>query len=319
MYIVEKRKLRWDGIGRCALDLPAGKLPSMAQDLLYKLNGGCQPCLPYADKEGTMKRMLIFVVLMMTPAMANGYTIDGNLDDWGIDLSASGADSMGYLDTHLPSGGLDIDYVTEDNADMSLNPDRNDGLWYVGPLYSERNYFDVEAIYFDNDALYAYIAVVTGLPRGGHKYNGHTWMPGDIAIDADNDNSTGEHGYEYGIAIADSTLKLVSGWKEVHYSQADTSNPYQIESGSPGTPIDFAYSGEQNSHYVLEARVPLSALGLSANPWDPVQPLRIHWTMECGNDYLTLEADVNPTPEPATLLLLGSGLLGLCGSQEEED
>jgi len=300
MYIVEKRKLRWDGIGRCALDLPAGKLPSMAQDLLYKLNGGRQPCLPYADKEGTMKRMLIFVVLMMTPAMANGYTIDGNLDDWGIELSASGADIMHYLDNNLPSGGLDIDYVTEDNADITCNPDRGDYYWYVGPLYSYKNYFDVEAIYFDNDALYAYIAVVTGLPPGG--YWGYD--PGDIAIDVNMDNV-----YEYG--IRGQKLWNVREWYEAGHPD---SNPWKIKSGTEKVDAQFVYlTIDQKTHYVLEARVPLSALGLSANPGDPVQPLRIHWTMKCGNDYLTLEADVNPTPEPATLLLLGSGLLGLGG------
>ena len=245
-----------------------------------------------------MGKMLILAVMAMVPAVSSGYTVDGYLDDWGIDLSASGADSMYYLDAHLPSGGLDIDYVTEDNTD------KYKGWVKVGPLYSWRNYFDVEAIYFDNDALYVYIAVVTGLPQGGY----WGYAPGDIAIDADYDPNTGEYGYEYGIDISEGELKYVEDWQEVHYAQARSSNPYRIGSGSTLTSVDIFYGGEQKGHYVLEAKVPLSALGLV-----PSDTLRVHWTMECGNDYLTLDADVNPTPEPATLLLLGSGLLGLGG------
>jgi len=55
---------------------------------------------------------------------ATSYTIDGNVDDWGINLSS--ATSKGYLDTNLPSGGLDIDCVTEDNASTGINPHRSD-------------------------------------------------------------------------------------------------------------------------------------------------------------------------------------------------
>jgi len=56
---------------------------------------------------------------------------------------------------------------------------------------------------------------------------------------------------------------------------------------------------------VLEAAIPLSSLsGLDS-------VVGIHWTMECGNDYLNLDADVNPIPEPATMLMLGTGLIGL--------
>ncbi|OQX02860.1 MAG: hypothetical protein BWK80_57010 [Desulfobacteraceae bacterium IS3] len=36
-----------------------------------------------------------------------------------------------------------------------------------------------------------------------------------------------------------------------------------------------------------------------------------HWAMTCGND--TIEGRIPPTPEPGTMLLLGSGLLGLLG------
>ncbi len=38
-----------------------------------------------------------------------------------------------------------------------------------------------------------------------------------------------------------------------------------------------------------------------------------HWTMSCGNDTVNGNFDVAPVPEPATMLLFGTGLVGLAG------
>ena len=259
--------------------------------------------------------LTIFAVCTSGNRIATAYTIDGLVDDWGIDLSS--ATSKGYLDDNLPSGGWDIEHITEDNADSGKK-------WtYVDPLWSYQNYFDAEAMYFDNDQYFAYIAIIQGLPQDGCNPPGnevggddtYKFKPGDIFIDADYDST-----YEYGIDIStfDSTngtawLVNVSSSNTVYYnSSTSVANPWEIAGFTNKQSIEFVYSDTAiQGHYVLEAAIPLSYLGLSANPGDPIQPLTIHWTQECGNDYLNLDADVNPVPEPATMLLLGSGLIGL--------
>ncbi len=85
--------------------------------------------------------------------------------------------------------------------------------------------------------------------------------------------------------------------------------------------IEFVYGNEIMTHYVMEAKIPLTALGitdLSTNPLKKNYDIWLHWTMECGNDYFNLKGDINPIPEPTTLLLFTAGLPLLAGKMRRK-
>jgi len=254
---------------------------------------------------------------MSTGAFAVSISVDGDVTDWGIDLNY--AVDQGYLDNHLPSSPS-ADVETEDND--AINSDK----WVqVYPGWSYNNDYDAEAIYFDNDSLYGYVAIITGVSPSS------TWPAGDIGFDVDmseyatlydqdGTGSAGDTPYEYGIKLSNKQLYKVSSWYSAHYDgdpspdYAKDSDPWAIMDGTSLGGVDLVYSSCPNGHYVIETKFLLSDLGL--NPGDE---FNIHWTMKCGNDFLTLKAKVDPVPEPGTILLVGTGLLGLAlGSRKRK-
>ena len=255
------------------------------------------------------KALLIALGLILTisgPAYAF-YSIDGDVSDWGINLNE--ASYAGYLNTNTPSG-VNVDYATDDH--------------WGG--YS--NVFDVEAIYFDNDADYAYMAIITGLPQN------YGIKPGDVFFEVGANSNPFGSGYDptdksFAVNVFSENLHSVNTWDETAYSTY--ADPYRMDRDIYGdvTPDntfrlalgdDFIYTSSPiNSHYVMEGKIPLDTLGLSYDGSGD-SDVWIHWSMACGNDYLNMKGDVNPyvVPEPASMILFGSGLLGLAGLRRKK-
>jgi len=241
-------------------------------------------------------RCLLFIAgIFLLIGESFGYVIDGNLSDWGV--------TPGYYNASRWQPNEGVFWIVEDQTGGLRE--------YLGPGYGGQLY-DVEAIYFDYDENNAYIAIVTGFCKSGRDYEDYHFYPGDIAIDFGADGS-----YEYGIRTVGENMgkiyKDVEWTSCVYYSQANPARIY-IPSSSPKgmvneivyTSFDESYHADPDEeywrHYVIETSIPLD---IFEDDWQ--LPLRIHWTITCGNDYL----DLIVTPEPSSIFLLSLGLFGL--------
>ncbi len=247
--------------------------------------------------------VVVFLWGLAAGASAITIRVDGNLfvdegePDWGVDTR-----SFGENDNNWDPGVPGVFVWQEDKVG------ENDG--FVDPGYGGQNY-DVEAVLATFDANYLYVAIATGFPQIGREYRSDWYDAGDIAFDVGADGT-----WDYALVVSNyvdgdnnrgATLGgfyRVTGWQDVYYDQHSISNPFRMASGTLIDTVDFAYEADDPDlpRYIIEAAIPLSFFD------EPFTSIKIHWTMECGNDYGEVVAH---TPEPASILLAGAGLFAV--------
>lgn len=175
---------------------------------------------------------------------------------------------------------------------------------YLGPGYGG-NEFDVEALYIGLDPSYLYLAVITGMPSAGRDgWGGHYtehYDPGDMALDI-----TGDGIYDYAVdvsaggALRSGSLVWENPKLEGNPAWGGVADPFRVTSwANTGALAGYQYDSF-SGRYAIEAKIDRSSIA-------PITgAVKLHWTMGCGNDVGEL---VHPIPEPATLLLLGGGLV----------
>lgn len=238
--------------------------------------------------------------------------IDGNIADWGLQRTGQASD-------WTPNAAVKGHTVEDQTGGTAV---------YLNPGYGGQRY-DAEGIYVTWDTSNLYVLAVTGLPNTlMHNPSGGHYAAGDILLDFGNNGS-----FEYGLVVRNLAGLTVGGVYEVgtlSYGiwsapdvHADASNPspyaVAVKTGSKLGDGQLSYSVIGNNlgmystdtHYAIEAAIPLLALG---DDWGKGLPLSVQWTMYCANDIIstTVTTPAGRVPEPGIPGLVAAVLVAGC-------
>jgi len=289
----------------------------------------------------TLKLVLVvaLMLLVMPQAMALKYTIDGDLSDWGVDLSGN----WSLNETWVPNDG--VKFLVEDNRDprypvSPANPDypytgvhiKGTGSLYEryfeDPVYSSHynsyvyepiggEEWDLEAIYLDEDTDYIYVAVVTSLAPNAKG----DLAPGDLALNLDGDDTTGKYGYEYGVKLGTKTgltqweIGYLPNWTEPRYIPENRPSVFKgylpgghANGTAIGAYVQIPKSDYGEPNYVIEIAIPKDKIGMAGKSlqYDEPFPKIVHITDACGNDRVEF-----PIPEFLSILIPVSIMFGI--------
>ena len=226
------------------------------------------------------------------------------------------------------------DQKSNGSANYGISEDQE-----VEPGMAWNQQWDLEG-FFRNGNMLSMVGGFNFETGGYDRYRNRYWGSGDIFFDVDGtpqygtDSSSGTangnltvnntYGYDFAIRLnfddSGDTFDLYQAGSDAttissYFKQNYSSNPYRMGDGwhtiATGLDFDFLENVDDNSnylngmfkggsHFIVQLALPTELKGFNY----------VHFAEQCGNDSLM---GANPVPEPGTMLLLGTGLIGLAG------